>query len=39
MKIGKLIQKYMSNIMPFDNFNLKKTLSEIFPYKKNIDPG
>ena len=34
MKIGKLIQKKMSNIIPSDNSNLKRILSDIFPNKK-----
>ena len=34
MKIGKLIQKNMSNIIHSDNSNLKRILSDIFPNKK-----
>ena len=34
MKIGKLIQKKMRNIIPSDDSNLKRILSDIFPNKK-----
>ena len=34
MKIGKLVQKNMSNIIPSDNSNLKRILSDIFPNNK-----
>ena len=36
MKIGKLIQKNMSNLVPSDNSNLKKILSDFFPNKKIV---
>ena len=36
MKIGKLIQKNMSNINLSDNSNLKRILSDIFPNKKIV---
>ena len=36
MKIGKLIQKNISNIIHSDNSNLKKILSDIFPNKKIV---
>ena len=36
MKIGKLIQKNMSNILHSDNSNLKRILSDIFPNKKIV---
>ena len=36
MKIGKLIHKNMSDIIPSDNSNLKRILSDIFPNKKIV---
>ena len=34
MKIEKLIQKNMSNIIPSDNSNLERILTDFFPNKK-----
>ena len=36
MKIEKLIQKNMSNIIPSDNSTLKRILLDIFPDKKIV---
>ena len=35
----KINSKNMSNIISFDNSNLKRILSDIFPNKKNTDSG
>ena len=35
----KINSKNMSNIISFDNSNLKRILSDIFPNKKNSDSG
>ena len=35
----KINSKNMSNIIPSDNSNLKRILSDIFPKKKNSDSG